>query len=987
MKSGDFQGKTLSWPLLEKILSGKFEGDLAPVVPLHPTQPFAPRGFAELHAASHFHFLHGASSPEDMVHAAKTAGLAGLALLDRDGLYGAVEFAMAAEDMPTIFGAELSVDHRILPVLCKDPEGYRILSNVITEAKLRGDKDHCQYPSLPELAAQAAGHWYVLADMTWVDTFADLACFGDDVLVEYTFTMSPTDVDDHARLQALGGRGIASARPTTATAETARLAMVKQSLGRNETLDDAVAQLPPHASWIRIVGDPELQANTVAIAQECAFAFQTLKPGLPHWDVPDEMEHLRELVNQHYHERFSGDYARAQIEHELTIIAELDFPGYFLIVHDIVDFCRRNNILCQGRGSAANSAVCFVLGITNVNPVRAKLLFERFLSKERKEPPDIDIDIESTRREEVIQYVYEKYGRTHAAQVANVVSYRSRGAGRDVARVLGYPDAKNPAIAEQLYGEPRHLSIHSGGMILCDRPIADVVPVEWARKQGRSVVQWDKDSCAHAGLVKFDLLGLGMLEAIHHMLDLVAEIGKPVNLWELDLADPNIYEMLSNGDAIGVFQVESRAQLATLPRLRPQKFFDLVIEVALIRPGPIQGGAVHPYLRRRNGQEAVTYDDPLLERALGKTLGIPLFQEQIMQLAMDAANFSAGEADQLRRAMGSKRSLEKMQALRDRFFAGTAANSLACGEKLWKQIMAFATYGFPEAHAQSFAAIVYYSAWFKYYYPAQFCVGLLRAQPMGFYSPQTLLADAKRHGVQVLPIDVNASQFEATIENGAIRLGLNMVQSIAHDFSHLAPFRDIEDLSYRAGLSTKQVTALAKAGALDCFGASRRQAMWQAGVAATAQPDMLPGLSVVTAPPLPTMSMFELIASDIALTGVSDKHPMQLLRAELDTQGVLPAARLLEPSDGSRVTIAGVITHRQRPVTAEVLFLGMEDETGLMNVVITPGLEERYPIVKTARAVIVRGIIQNANEVASITADKITELTGNWVSKCSRDYR
>lgn len=973
--------------MVEKLLSGTFEGELAPVIPLRPSQPYAPRGFAELHAASHFHFLHGASSPQAMVDAARELGLEALALLDRDGLYGAVEFATAAGDLPTIFGAELTLDERILTVLCKDPEGYRRLSHTITQAKMSGDKDCCAYPSLPELAAHAAGHWYVLADATWADHMAELACFGDDVLVEYTYTMTPQDVDDHRKLAALGCRGIASARPTTATAEAARLAMLKQTVGRHSTLDAAAGELLPHASWLRIVGTPEQQAETLRVARECAFQFEALKPELPHWPVEDEMQHLSDLVWQHYAERYDDDRARSQIQHELAIIAELKFPGYFLIVHDIVDFCRRSNILCQGRGSAANSAVCYVLGITTIDPVREQLLFERFLSKERKEPPDIDIDIESTRREEVIQYVYNKYGRENAAQAANVVTYRSRGAKRDVARALGHPQATAPVVTTQLYGEPRHLGIHSGGMILCDRPIADVVPIEWARKANRSVVQWDKDSCAQAGLVKFDLLGLGMLEALHHMLDLVAEIGEPVNLWELDLADSNIYDMLSRGDAIGVFQVESRAQLATLPRLRPRTFFDLVVEVALIRPGPIQGGAVHPYLRRRNGEEAVTYDHPILERSLGKTLGIPLFQEQIMQMAMDAANFGAGEADQLRRAMGAKRSLEKMEALKTRFFAGAQANGVDCAEKLWKQIMAFATYGFPEAHAQSFASIVYYSAWFKYYYPAQFCVGLLRAQPMGFYSPQTLLADAKRHGVRVLPISVNASQFEATIENGAIRLGLNMVQGIAKDFSHLAPFTDIADLAYRAGLSTKQIKALAQAGALDCFGGNRRQAMWQAGVAVTAQSGMLPGLPVVETPPLPSMSMFELVATDIATTGVSQQHPLQLLRTQLNEQGVLPANSLMHQPNGSHVTVAGVITHRQRPQTATVLFLGLEDETGLINVVVSPGLEVRYPIVKTARAVLIRGTLQNNRGVTAIYADKIMELTGKWVTKSTRDFR
>ncbi|KCL54469.1 DNA polymerase III alpha subunit DnaE2, partial [Mycobacterium tuberculosis TB_RSA169] len=487
-------------------------------------------------------------------------------------------------------------------------------------------------------------------------------------------------------------------------------------------------------------------------------------------------------------------------------------------------FCRDNDILCQGRGSAANSAVCYALGVTAVDPVANELLFERFLSPARDGPPDIDIDIESDQREKVIQYVYHKYGRDYAAQVANVITYRGRSAVRDMARALGF--------------SPRHLGIHSGGMVICDRPIADVCPVEWARMANRSVLQWDKDDCAAIGLVKFDLLGLGMLSALHYAKDLVAEHkGIEVDLARLDLSEPAVYEMLARADSVGVFQVESRAQMATLPRLKPRVFYDLVVEVALIRPGPIQGGSVHPYIRRRNGVDPVIYEHPSMAPALRKTLGVPLFQEQLMQLAVDCAGFSAAEADQLRRAMGSKRSTERMRRLRGRFYDGMRALHGAPDEvidRIYEKLEAFANFGFPESHALSFASLVFYSAWFKLHHPAAFCAALLRAQPMGFYSPQSLVADARRHGVAVHGPCVNASLAHATCENagtevrlglGAVRyLGAELAEKLVAERTANGPFTSLPDLTSRVQLSVPQVEALATAGALGCFGMSRREA-------------------------------------------------------------------------------------------------------------------------------------------------------------------
>ena len=1048
-----FNGRALSWSRIERILSGRPGPTPVPVNHLaaepeahKPPQDAHHVPFAELHATSAYNFLSGASEPENLVHRAVQLGLKALCIMDRDGFYGVMKFAEAAaeEGLPTVYGVELTLPEGVLPVLARGPEGYRRLSRLIAKARMdAGEKDKVAYPPLADIARQLGDTCLCLIDHSWGEHMdALLQSFGAANLVrEYACTMTPEDADHHVLLDAYNNlRGVVTALPGAATRGDAHLAAAKRALARRQSLDDAEPdQHPMGAGWLRsgeqmqqlLPGRDELIAETVRVAEEYAFTWDALAPNLPDFDVPEgytEMTWLRHIVWQRARTRYASrpkdiqERAKKQIAHELEVIDKLGFPGYFLIVCDLVDFCKRVNILCQGRGSAANSAVCFALGITNAEPISAGLLFERFLSPDRDGPPDIDIDIESTRREEVIQYAYETHGRDRAAQVANVITYRRKGATRDAARALGYPQGAADAwskgiseppddvaeLAEQFKGQPRHLGIHSGGMVLCDRPIADVVPMEWARMERRSVLQWDKDDCAAAGLVKFDLLGLGMLEALHHMIDLVEETtGKTVHLWELDLAEPEVYEMLCRADAVGVFQVESRAQMSTLPRLKPKVFFDLVVEVALIRPGPIQGGSVHPYLARRDGLEPVTFDHPVLEKSLGKTLGIPLFQEQLMQIAVDAAGFSGAEADDLRRAMGSKRSPERMSALKSRFFEGLRTTHGITGdvaEKLWQKIVAFAAYGFPESHSQSFASLVYFSAWFKYHYPAQFCVGLLRAQPMGFYSSQSLIQDARRHGIEVLPATVNDSGAEARVVGGdttpaKIRLGLNLIKGLGDKAAariedactYDGPFKDVPDLSRRADLTVAQVEALATAGALDCFGLTRRQALWQAGVAATERDGMLPGLSAISAPALPGMSSFELMATDVATTGVThDKQPMETIRAELADAGILTAAQLREVPDGTRVRIAGVITHRQRPGTASGLtFLGMEDETGLMNVMVSPGLWKRQKVLaRTAHSLIIRGIVENATGAVSIVADKLEPLeVGEWFSRGSRDFR
>ncbi len=1053
-------GSALSWSRVERILSGR-----PGLVPVTPDEVWAADAadvaggrasgasgvvpFAELHATSSYCFLDGAADPASLVERALELGLSGLAVVDRDGFYGLMRFVEAAAEagLPVAYGVELSVDGGVLAVLARSPEGYRRLSRLVSRARMAaGEKGRVDYPPLPEVLGELGEECLYLLGYEWVDkieTFIERIKI-DCLVLEYEYSMLPEDADHHAVLDKLNGmRAIATARPAAADRTGARLAAAKRALALRNSLEEAAPTAHPMgANWLRSGAQmvkafpdrPELVAETIRVLEECAFPWSALAPRLPDCKVPagyDEMSWLEALTWQRFEVRYASrppqvrEKAREQVRYELGVIGSLGFPGYFLIVCDLVDFCKESNILCQGRGSAANSAVCFSLGITNAEPISAGLLFERFLSPERDGPPDIDIDIESGRREEVIQYVYDKHGRDRAAQVANVITYRRKGATRDAARALGYPqgaadawarglsDPPQPVqdLAEQFIGQPRHLGIHSGGMVLCDRPIADVVPTEWARMAGRSVVQWDKDDCAAAGLVKFDLLGLGMLGALHHMIDLVEETtGEKINLWELDLADPAVYDMLCRADAVGVFQVESRAQLSTLPRLKPRRFFDLVVEVALIRPGPIQGGSVHPYLRRRDGLEPVTYEHPVLEKSLGKTLGIPLFQEQLMQIAVDAAGFSGAEADSLRRAMGSKRSPAKMAALRERFYQGlldTNGITGAVADTLWQKIVAFAAYGFPESHSQSFASLVYFSAWMKHYYPAHFTVGLLRAQPMGFYSPQSLIQDARRHGIEILPAAINDSGVQARVvpagkgarQPWAIRIGLNLVKGLGTAAAGRieaareagGPFADIADLSRRADLSVDQVEALATAGALDSFGLDRRQALWQAGAAATERAGMLPGLTAIQVPALPGMSAFELMAADIAATGVThDRQPMEIVRAQLARRGVVTARQLRDLPDGTRVQVAGIVTHRQRPQTASgVTFFGLEDETGLLNVMVSPGLWQRHrQVARTSKALIIRGLVHNATGAVSITADRLEALRwGEHLSRGSRDFR
>src|SRR6266516_3515034 len=1041
--------------------------------------------YAELHCHSNASFLDGASHPAELVEEAVRLGLEALALTDHDGMYGVVRFAEAARahGLPTVFGAELTLptagvaagarsgtpdppgEH--LVVLARDPEGYARLCQAITAAQLAGSKG-APRGDLGQLAALHGGHWLVLTGCrkgAVPKALADrgpaaaahalgrlVEAFGrDNVLVELWDHGDPLDStrnDALVRLAGTAGVGVVATNNVHyATPARRRLATALAAVRARCSLDELDGWLPAAASahlragWeqarrlARYPGAVELAGE---LGRALAFDLRLVAPRLPGFPVPTghtEMSWLRELTEQGAASRYGPRDAERvagawrQIDHELAVIEQLGFPGYFLTVWDIVRFCEREDIFCQGRGSAANSAVCYALGITKADPVSLRLLFERFLSPERDGPPDIDLDIEAGRREEVIQYVYRRYGRDRTAQVANVITYRPRSAVRDMGRALGYSPGQLDAwsrqsdawgslestaggdhdvpeeiiaLARQVQDFPRHLGIHSGGMVICDRPLADVCPVEWATMRDRSVLQWDKDDCATVGLVKFDLLGLGMLSALHGAVDLIrAHHGVDIDLAMIPQEDA-VYEMLCRADSIGVFQVESRAQMATLPRLRPRNFYDLVVEVALIRPGPIQGGSVHPYIRRRTGREPVTYLHPLLERSLAKTLGVPLFQEQLMQMAVDAAGFSAAEADQLRQAMGAKRSGERMERLKARLYQGMAERGISgeTADRIYEKLAAFANFGFPESHAASFAYLVYASAWLKLHYPAAFLAALLNAQPMGFYSPNTLVADARRHGVTVHGPDVNASAATATLEgegeapNPAVRLGLSSVRTIGDELAEQIavgrPYTTMAALVQRTGMNQAQVEALATAGAFGSLGLARREALWAAGAVAQARPERLPGVVVgADAPPLPGMSPVELGSADLWATGVStSSHPVQFLRDWLDQLGAVPADALPGVEPGRRVLVGGVVTHRQRPATAAgTTFLSLEDETGIVNVICSPGVWARYRrLGRAAPALLARGRLERAEGVTNVLADQLRALPLE-VALRSRNFR
>ena len=1061
----------LPWRELERRLSGRASGvDDAPVSRRRPRprtesieRPEQATPYAELHCHSHFSFLDGASSPVDLVKEGTRLGLHALALTDHDGFAGAPLFAEAGSDyaMTTVYGAELTLgvqrsqngipdpEGSHLLVLARGVEGYHRLSGAITEAGLRAPEKGSPAHDLDDLAERGRGHWVVLtgcrkgavrqalrqdgpaAAAREIDLLVDRFAH-EHVAVELTLSDHPGGEEDNDLLARIADdRGLpvlATGNVHFASPEKRRLAAAMAAIRARRSIAEldgwldlsGAAHLRSGEEMLRrFERRPDAVHRSVVLADELAFDLHKASPRLPKEGIPDGVtagEHLRDLVEKGFAGRYAHEphaaRARERVEMEMRVILEKDFAGYFVIVHDIVRFARENKILCQGRGSAASSAVCYALGITAIDSVFYNLPFERFISQHREEEPDIDVDFDSDRREEVIQWVYDTYGRHNAAQVCNVISYRPRMAVRDAAKALGYSPGQQDAwskqidgwgrevdrelgippsvvaLAEELIGAPRHLGIHSGGMVLTERPIGEVCPIEKARMDKRTVLQWDKDGCESMGLVKFDLLGLGMLGALDHMIRLVEQhIGERWSLATLPEEDPAVYDMLCRADSIGVFQVESRAHIGTLPRLKPRCFYDLAIEIALIRPGPIQGGAVHPYIRRKTGREKVTYPHELLAPILERTLGVPLFQEQLMQMAVALGDCTADDADLLRRAMGSKRGVERIEKVKDKLYAGMAAKGITgdAADAIYVQILSFSGFGFAESHALSFALLVYASSWFKLHHPAAFLAGLLRNQPMGFYSPQSLVADARRHGVQVRRPDINASGVQADLEDDghAVRLGLDEVKGIGSEVAGRivaaraeAAYDDLRDLGRRADLTGAQLEALATAGAFDCWGIDRRQALWLAGE--VEHDEHLPGSTPAVPPPaLPGMSPLEVTLADLWATRIStDVHPVQHFRSTLTAAGIKAVADLSGTGAGRRVHVAGLITHRQRPGTAGgVTFLNLEDETGMLNVVCSQGVMRVHrQAARNKVAVVIRGIVERQDSVTNLVADRVNSI-------------
>lgn len=1017
---------------------------------------------------SNFSFLEGASHPEELVHEAHRLGLRAIALTDRDGVYGVVRAYQKAKllGIQLIVGAQVTLDDEsTLVLLAQDRAGYGRLCRLLSTGRLRSPKGQ-SHVGLEEVCAHAEGLialWGGAGSRLLAKAPPDAAAealtgaFGDRLYAMLTRHIRPEDVPAETLLRERAARyGLRIAAATEVLYHQPERRMMQDVLTcirHGVPLHGAGRRLRPNAEHgllseaafaERFADDPDAVAATREIAERCGFSMGDLRYRYPAERLPDGAtsgSHLRALVEEGARSRYGGsvpDAVRAQLEKELGLIDRLDYGGYFLTMREIVDFCRANDILCQGRGSAANSAVCYCLGITAVDPVRMGLLFERFISEERAEPPDIDLDIEHNRREEVIQHVYEKYGRAHAAMVAVVITYRPRSAARDVGKALGLPetelgrlakllghhgamsaevlkqaemDPEAPvfqhlmALGNEILGFPRHLSIHPGGFLLGDQPVHDLVPIENGTMADRTVIQWDKDDVDALGLFKVDLLGLGSLHHLHRCFDLLrAHRGIDLEMATVPPEDPATYDMLCKGDTVGVFQVESRAQMAMLPRLRPRTYYDLVIEISLVRPGPITGGMVHPYLRRRQGLEPVEYPHELLEPVLAKTLGVPLFQEQVMKLAIVAADYTPGEADQLRRDMATWKKAGALQKHHDRLVGRMIEKGVApeFAERVFKQIVGFADYGFPEAHAASFALISYIGAYLKCHHPVEFACALLNALPMGFYSAATIVEDAKRHGVAFRAIDVRESRWDCTLEptgdDFAIRMGLRFVKGLGEgDWKKLeaavaeAPFETLADVVYRGDLDEGALVALAEAGAFEGFGLNRRQAIWEVrGLARTEQTPL--ALQQETQPSFYALSLFETINWDYAHASHSAHgHPLAPLRHQLAAKGLPTARAVAGMRNNRRLRYAGLAICRQRPGTANgVTFMTMEDETGFVNLVIWPKVFERYArMIKTESFLGVDGKLQVQHGVAHLIVERfwVPDLPMRPARPSSHDFR
>jgi error-prone DNA polymerase len=1052
--------------------------------------------YAELHAASAFSFLDGSSQPEDLIERAVELDLPAVALLDQNGVYGAPRFYRAAREagLRGLVGAEVVVDcpdllsTTRLPLLARNRAGYKNLCRLLTTGALGRPKGEARV-SWQDVEAHAEGLHALTGDERGPLATA-LALGGTGgldaaremldrlqgifprrlhvelqrhrVRDEEHRNRAALDLAEAARLPLLATGGARYARTRDKP-----LHDVFTCLRHKTVLDRAGRLLEAHRErhlvaaedmYRRFADLPHAVAASVDLAAELDFTLADLGYRFPDFPLPEGEtpdSYLRHLAWNGARVRFRPLTAKAQgqIEHELRVIEKLELAGYFLIVWDIARFCREQDILSQGRGSAANSAVCYALGITAVDPVKMELLFERFLSEERGEWPDIDLDLPSgDQREKVIQYLYTRYGARGAAMTANVITYRDKSAAREVAKVLGFsptqvdrlarrlgsftwdlhrgdekdldteiraagfdPGERRTALFSHLWTRihemPRHLGQHSGGMVIAAGRLDEVVPLEPASMPGRVVVQWDKDDCADLGIIKVDLLGLGMLKALEEAVPLIREReGVHVDLAHLPPDDPETYRMIRAADTVGVFQIESRAQMSSLPKNRPETFYDLVIQVAIIRPGPIVGKLAHPYFERRQGRQAVRYPDPALEPILKRTLGVPIFQEQILKIAMEAAGFTGGEAEQLRRAMGSKRSMAKMRALTDRLEAGMRERGIseAGREEIHRAISSFALYGFPESHAASFALIAYASSYLKAHHPTAFYLSLLNAWPMGFYHPSTLIQDALRHGVQVRPIDAQTSGWMCRWEErdgktgpsapaGAIRLGFKFVKGMRRPVIEvlereqaLRMFSSPDDLARRTGLREEELETLASLGALAAFGLTRREALWQAARAAKPAGPLLESLPDEAPSVLSEMSPREETAADFEATGLTaGAHPMAHLRSRLASQGIVPTAALAALPAGRKVRVAGSVIVRQRPGSAKgLLFLTLEDETGMTQAIVDPELlkEQRERIVGHA-GLVVEGKLQKRDGSVSVKAERflvLEELVGRTPS---HDFR
>jgi error-prone DNA polymerase len=1006
--------------------------------------------YVELHARSAFSFLEGASLPEDLIHRSAHLEIPAMALIDTDNVSGAPRFYMAAKKLGIRphMGAEITAAAGgRYTLLVESRTGYQNLCRLISSMKLRSEKGTAAATEA-EFRKYSPGLICLAGGTQPFDKLIDIYGAGNVYAEIQRHLIRSEEVSNQRvlemarqwKLPVIATNGVRFTHPKkrplmdvlTCTRHKTNVAEAGRLLEHN-----AERYLKPSAIMRRLFKDtPEAIDNARELSDRLQFTLADLGYEFPRYPVPsgetmDSFLRAQTLKGALHRYGANDEKAYRQIERELALIEKLKLCGYFLIVWDIVEFCRKQGILVQGRGSAANSAVCYSLGITAIDPVKMELLFERFLSEERGEWPDIDLDLPSgDDREQAIQYVYQRYGKLGAAMTANVITYRNRSAVRDVGKALGFDqeslerisklssrgawetenpaaytqekqfgaaglDLNNPlvkklyALSREILNLPRHLGQHSGGLVICQGQLDSIVPIEPATMPGRVIVQWDKEDCADLGLIKVDLLGLGMMAALKDSLVLIENhYHEKVDLAHLPVGDPQVYDALQKADTVGLFQVESRAQMSCLPRLKPATFYDIVVQVAIIRPGPIVGKMMHPYLRRREGEEEPVCLHPLLEPVLKRTLGVPLFQEQLLKMAMIVADFTGGEAEELRRAMGFKRSEERMIDIEARLRSGMAKKGITgeVQDTIVHSITAFALYGFPESHAASFALIAYASAYLKCHYLAAFTAALLNNQPMGFYSPQTLVKDAQRHGLHFLPVDVTQSDWPCTIEQKehglVVRLGFNYVrgfrQQTALAIVSRRPFKDIDDLRYRVPeISKDEMTALADLGALNTLGGNRhrRDALWQSALALRPVGELLKEAGLAETPsPLAAMNPVERLQADFANSGLSiGSHPMRFYRERLNTMQVIPAGQVKHMPDGRFIRVAGAVICRQQPGTAKgFVFLSIEDETGIANAILKPDVFDRLRVtVLNNSYLIVDGILQNTRGVASV---KVTDV-------------